>query len=160
MRQGECLALRIEDIHEGYITVAHSWDSRYEGLKPTKTKRIREIPITSKTAKWLARITAGRCEGFVFSTDGGERPIYYKIITRAFYEALGKIGITENERRRRCLNFHSLRHFFNSTMRGKIPDPLLRQLTGHSTEAMTEHYSHFRLEDFKPIVAIEESLGI
>src|SRR5208337_397157 len=67
VRQGEALALRIEDIHEGYITVAHSWDSRYEGLKETKTRRIREIPITSKTAKWLARIIAGRQEGFVFS---------------------------------------------------------------------------------------------
>jgi hypothetical protein len=45
-------------------------------------------------------------------------------------------------------------------MRGKIPDAILRQLTGHSTEQMTEHYSHFRLEDFQPIVAIEEGLGI
>jgi hypothetical protein len=45
-------------------------------------------------------------------------------------------------------------------MRGKIPDAILRQLTGHSTEAMTDHYSHFRLEDFKPIVEIEESLGM
>ena len=159
VRLGECQALRIEDIHEGYITVAHSWDARFEGLKPTKTKRVREIPLTTKTARWLSRITADRCEGFVFSTDG-ERPIYYKIITKALYEALGKIGITEEERRRRCLNFHSMRHFFNSTMRGKIPDAILRQLTGHSTEAMTELYSHFRLEDFKPIVAIEESLGI
>ena len=51
MRQGEVLALRIEDIHEGYITVAHSWDSRYEGLKPTKTKRVREIPITSQDSQ-------------------------------------------------------------------------------------------------------------
>jgi integrase len=159
VRLGECQALRIEDIHDGYITVAHSWDSRYEGLKPTKTKRVREIPITAKTAKWLSRITAGRSCGFVFSLDG-KRPLYYKVLTKALYEALGKIGITEDERRRRCLNFHSLRHFFNSTMRGKIPDAILRQLTGHSTEAMTEHYSHFRLEDFKPIVAIEESLGI
>ena len=159
VRQGEVLALRIEDIHEGYITVAHSWDSRYEGLKPTKTRRIREIPVTTKTSRWLARITAGRQAGFVFSTDG-ERPIYYKDITRSLYTALERIGITDEERRRRCLNFHSLRHFFNSSMRGKIPDAILRQLTGHSTEAMTEHYSHFRLEDFKPVVAIEENLGI
>ena len=26
--------------------------------------------------------------------------------------------------------------------------------------AMTEHYSHFRLEDLKPVVEIEEGLGI
>jgi hypothetical protein len=45
-------------------------------------------------------------------------------------------------------------------MRGKILDAILRRLTGHSTEAMTELYSHFRLEDFKPVVAIEEETGI
>lgn len=128
MRQREVLALRIEDSHQGYITVAHSWDSRYEG--------------------------------FVFSTDGGLRPIYYKDITRSLYSAMERIGITDEERHRRHLNFHGWRHFFNSTMRGKIPDAILRQLTGHSTEEMTEHYSHFRLEDFKPIVAVEEGLGM
>jgi integrase len=95
VRLGECQALWIEDIHEGYITVAHSWDARH-GLGSTKTKRVREIPLTTKTAKWLSRITAGRYEGFAFSTDG-KRPIYYKIITKALYEALGKIGITERK---------------------------------------------------------------
>jgi integrase len=146
-------------LKDGYITVTHSWDARWEGLKPTKTKRVREIPLTAKTAKWLSRITAGRSCGFVFSLDGG-RPVYYKILTKALYSALGKIGIKEEERVRRHLNFHVWRHFFNSTMRGKIPDAILRQLTGHSTEQMTEHNSHFRLEDFKPIIAIEERLGI
>ena len=159
MRQGEVLALRIEDIHEGYITIAHSWDHRY-GLGSTKTRKIREIPLTSKAMKWLTRIVAGRQEGFIFSLDGGGRPIYYRILTKALYKAFEKIGITKSERLRRHLNFHAWRHFFNSIMRGKIPDPLLRQLTGHSTEQMTEHYSHFRLEDFKPVVAIQENLGI
>ena len=45
-------------------------------------------------------------------------------------------------------------------IRGKIPDAILRHLTGHSTEAMTELYSHFRLEDFQRMIAIEERLGI
>ena len=158
MRLGEVQALRIGDIHEGFITVAHSWDALY-GLGSTKTKQVREIPLTSKTTKWLVRIIDGRQEGFVFSTDG-ERPIYYKILTKALYEALGHIGITGDERVRRHLTFHGWRHFFNSVMRGKIPDPILRQLTGHLTEQMTEHYSHFDLEAFRPIVAIEEGLGI
>lgn len=152
------MALRIEDIHDGYITIANSWDARH-GWGATKTKRMREIPLTSKTARWLSRINAGRSAGFVFSFDG-QRPLYYKILDKAFYEALSKIGISEDKRMRRHLTFHGWRHFCNSTLRGKVPDPLLRQLTGHSTEAMTEHYSHFRLEDFKPIVAIEEGLGI
>ena len=95
----------------------------------------------------------------MFSVDGG-RPIYYKDITRSLYTALDRIGITEEERVRRHLNFHAWRHFFNSVMRGKIPDAILRQLTGHSTEQMTEHYSHFRLEDFRQVVVIEENLGI
>ncbi len=56
--------------------------------------------------------------------------------------------------------FHAWWHFFKSTMRVKISETLLRQLTGHSTEAVTEYYSRFHPEVFLPFVAIEESLGI
>jgi integrase len=97
MRLGEVQALRIEDIHEGYITVSHSWDAHYEGLKPTKTKRVRDIPLTAKNVRWLSKITMGRQSGFVFSHNG-ERPIYYKVITKALYEALWLMGITKQER--------------------------------------------------------------
>ena len=43
-REGECIALRVEDIFDGYIRIEHSWDHKY-GLKETKTKQTREVPI-------------------------------------------------------------------------------------------------------------------
>jgi len=33
-------------------------------------------------------------------------------------------------------------------MRGKIHDAKLQRLTGHRTQEMTEHYTHFNIEDF------------
>ena len=51
-------------------------------------------------------------------------------------------GITESIRKERNLNFHSLRHTFNSAMRGKIDDKSLRAIVGHESEAMTELYTH------------------
>ena len=34
----------------------------------------------------------------------------------------------------------------------------VRQLTRHASEEMTEHYSAFRLEDFKDVAAAQEAL--
>lgn len=51
-------------------------------------------------------------------------------------------GIIERIRKERNLNFHSLRHTFNSAMRGKIDDKSLRAIVGHESEAMTELYTH------------------
>jgi integrase len=51
----------------------------------------------------------------------------------------------------RNVTFHSWRHFFNSYFRTKIPDAKLQQMTGHKTQEMTDHYTHFRIEDFNDV---------
>ena len=43
-------------------------------------------------------------------------------------------------------------------MRGKIEDHKLRMLTGHSTQEMTEHYTHIAKEDLAALVSIQESI--
>lgn len=159
MRLGEVLALRVGDIQNGYVVVEHSWDRRV-GLKSTKTGLIREVPIPAKTQRWLTRLTASRPAGFVFSTNDGVTPVYYKMITSEFYAALNRFGITENERKLRNLSFHSWRHFYNSLLRGRIPDAKLQRLTGHRTQAMTERYSHFRADDFADVIQIQEEWAI
>jgi integrase len=69
------------------------------------------------------------------------------------------IGITAEERTRRVLSFHSWRAFANTYMRAAgISGEKVRQLTRHATAEMTEHYSAFRLEDFKDIAAAQEQL--
>lgn len=56
-------------------------------------------------------------------------------------------GISEEDQEERNLSFHSLRHTFNSAIRGKIEDKTLRAIVGHESEAMTEHYTHESEED-------------
>ena len=158
-REGECLALRIEDIFDGYIRIEHSWDHKY-GMKGTKTKQTREVPIPAKTQRWLTRLAANRPAGFVFSVNGGASPVYYKPLVAELYQALGSMGITEDERKLRNLTFHSWRHFFNSALRGRISDAKLQRLTGHQTQQMVERYTHFRLDDFDDVRAIQEELAI
>jgi integrase len=45
MRMGEIRALRVCDIHEDRISVEHSWSKVGGGLKCTKNREKREIPI-------------------------------------------------------------------------------------------------------------------
>jgi integrase len=159
MRLGEVVALQVQDIRNGYVFVEHSWDRRI-GLKSTKTRHVREIPIPRKTQRWLKRLMENRSGGYIFSTNNGVSPVYYRAVTDELYKALEKIGITPDERKLRNLSFHSWRHLYNSLLRGKVPDAKLQRLTGHRTQAMTDRYSHFSVDDFRDVLAIQEELAI
>lgn len=39
-----------------------------------------------------------------------------------------------------------------------IPDFLIQAYIGHSSTAMTDHYTHIRDEDFQPIIDAQERL--
>lgn len=159
LRLGEVLALRVQDIRDGRLIIKHSWD-RAHGLKGTKTGRLREVPMPGKTARWLLCSMGNRSTGFVFSANGGASPVYDKVVTAGLYDALEKMGISPEERKLRNVSFHSWRHFYNSVLRGRVSDAKLRRLTGHSTAEMTERYSHFKADDFRDVLAIQEELAI
>ena len=77
----------------------------------------------------------------------------------ALYGALEEIEIHKEERERRTITFHSWRAFANTFMRARgISGEKVRQLTRHESEEMTEHYSAFRLEDFKDVADAQEAL--
>ena len=89
----------------------------------------------------------------------GQSPVDHKSAADALYRALVRIGIGEGERRERGLTFHGWRHWFNSHMRaGGVPDAKLRRATGHRTAVMTEHYTHFALEQLSDVAAAQEEL--
>jgi len=79
-------------------------------------------------------------------------------VTGALYKALEKIGIGEEERQKRNITFHSWRHFFNSTMRSRVPDSKLKLLTGHRSQEMTERYTHFNVKDYQDVKMIQEQI--
>jgi integrase len=79
------------------------------------------------------------------------------MILDGLYGALERIGITAEQREERRITFHSHRHFLNTLLRtARVPDPLVQRVTGHRTQEMTEHYSHFALEDFGDVVKAQE----
>jgi integrase len=57
------------------------------------------------------------------------------------------------------ITFQSHRHFRNTALRAvRVPDPLVQRVTGHATQEMTEHYSHFAREDFRDVVKVQERI--
>ena len=158
IRLGEAVALHSEQVYENYISIIYSYSRKY-GLKETKTKDKRHIPIPSMTSDYLQELKKSIPRGFIFSSNGGVTPVYYRSVTDGLYKALAKIGISDEERRRRNITFHSWRHFFNSFLRSRgIADNKIQKLTGHKTQEMTEHYTHFQPEDFKDVLQIQETV--
>jgi integrase len=80
-------------------------------------------------------------------------------VSLALYNAFKAIGIDEKERQRRLLTFHSWRHFFNTMLvMADISGSKLRSVTGHSSEEMTDYYTHFDTKKFTEIITVQENL--
>ena len=161
MRMGEIQALRLEDFHKDYLTISHSWDRKY-GLKNPKSNSFRAVPIPQFVSALLKELISGNgvseSDDFIFHGESKNTAIDHKVIPKYLYRALTKIGIIEEERKARNITFHSWRHFFNTYMRGKVPDSILQKVTGHRTLRMTEHYDHQQLEDLEDIRKIHEKM--
>jgi len=145
MRIGEILALRPEDILQDKIIVKHNYHKVY-GLKPTKSNRERIIPIDSNLyRKFLEhKMKYGISQaGFLFSSNGGEKPITQSVIRKYFIKACQNIKIKDEQRKERNLSFHSWRHALNTRLlESGLPGELVREITGHSDKSMTRRYAH------------------
>lgn len=153
MRLSEIRALRGVDLRQGYIQVKHSADLKGD-LKSTKTGDTRDLPIPENLMEALTKLRklAGP-SGRLFSIAGV--PMEHGAIRNGFYRALARKGIKNKERMERNITFHSWRHFLNSQLLAHgISETKTRRITGHSTSAMTEHYSHFLVDDFADVLQI------
>ena len=165
MRLGECVALHAVDIdfENGIVNVQQSW-ARKHGLKEPKWNSIRLVPVPSKTVRYLKMVIEqsnhpDARNALIFANQSDPHvPIDHKTVAEKLYEAFKAIGIPEQERRLRNVTFHSWRHFFNTMMRTRVPDELLRSVTGHRNAEMTDHYTHFQLDDLNPVRELQEAL--
>jgi integrase len=162
MRQGEIRGLQLQYIHKDFIEVKFSWEDKY-GLKEPKNHSERIVPIPSIVSTKIQKLILGSPyrapEDLLFYGRNNTHPIDKKMVQRTFNKALVNIKITDTQRRDRNVTFHSWRHFFNTLCRvGKVPDSKLQKLTGHKTQAMTEHYTHYKMDDFKDVMKIQEGL--
>lgn len=141
LRQGEIRELRNQDVHLEYVAVCGSWEER-NGLHGAKWGSERIVPIPSRVAEEFdllgkaAKYSAP--EDLVFAGDARGKPIRKEELEALFYAALEAVGISDETRRRRVLVWHSLRHTFNSVMKGRIDSAKLMKVVGHRQVSIQE----------------------
>lgn len=154
MRFGEITALRWRDIDfaQKRITVARS--QVYGNVGLTKTENHRTTPLHDDVAQvlkehqaWCERINILSPEvGLVFpSTRGTYRTP--AVLRRAMERCAVRASIEKH------VTPHTMRRTFNNLTRRAAGDIVARSMTGHVTEAMTEHYSHVGLLEKEEAVA-------
>ena len=174
LRVGEVQGLQVKhvilDDAIPHVEIRQSWKGKY-GFGTTKTKgSVRDVPLPALTVKYLRMILADKeLDDLVFPgnsehrTHGSEHvhaPIDAKWMNKAFQGALRKADIDDfhGKAGARWITFHSHRHYYVSIMRGKMPEHLLRALTGHTTTLMTNHYTHTALGDVAAAAQIQDAI--
>lgn len=161
LRLGEIQGLQKKSVHRTHVDIVQAYARKF-GMKDPKWQSQRIVPIPKMVSDYLQLVIKRSPfqdpESLVFAGESPDRPVEHSTILAVLYRALKEIGVAKAIRKSRNITFHSWRHFFNSVCRTRVPDPLLQRLTGHRTQEMTEHYTHFELEDFRDVVTIQESL--
>lgn len=146
-RVGEILALTRDKIQDGYLEISESYDKHY-GLKSTKTGVSRFVPIPKSLEKKLLELDFTNKGKFIFSsTQNFESPVSYMTVIRIFKRAMEKVGVDYRERN---ITFHSYRHKANTSLREKgVSEVLIREIIGHKSPTMTDHYSHVDIRKYR-----------
>jgi integrase len=158
MRIGEVLGLKGSCIFETYIEVAGQFDKQ-RNYRQTKTKKVRQIPTTPVLLEKLHQLKALNGDGFLFSDNGGARPVSRYMFNKALASGLSKIGIDETEKKQRNLTPHAWRHFFNTTLRtNNVTDAKTQAIIGHTTQRMSDHYTEFDTRTFTEVREIQDQI--
>lgn len=150
MRISEIAGLKITDIHDDYILVAHTY-SRKHGLgETTKGKETRIVPIP---------------KDFVFPQPNEEGWLYYNeknkpfdisTMNRNIINVCSEIGIDTKER---CLSTHCLRDFYNTFLEAEnITDAKVKAVIGHKDVTMTGHYTYWKPDMFQEVHSVQDKL--
>ena len=157
LRRGEVRGLQWGDVDlaEKIIHVQHNF-VEVDGLKEPKKGSVRFVPILSvvKDAfEAMGKLSPWKEPGDLvfFNLKERQLPVGETYIKNRFDITLDAIGINKDERKRRRLTFHGLRHTYVTLGRlSGLSDLEIQALAGHRSAAMMEHYSHAaQVIDFK-----------
>lgn len=138
VRLGEPAALRVRSFDGTRIVVSESVKgSGHVWIGSTKTDRVRRVPLPSSLAGDVEALCAGRHpDAFIFTSPTGKmlnpRNWRRRVFTPAVHAA-GMPGVRP----------HDLRHTAATLWsEAGVPDFARREMLGHTTDRMTEHYTH------------------
>jgi len=156
MRQGEILALRLQDLGPDCLYVRGAWN-RADGLKLPKNNKPRtvELPFPDLLQKL---IDLGKKnpwgvspDSFIFWTENkADVPMQGRLFINGLRAALADSGFSKNEAGKYL--FHGWRHFYTSYLMGKLEKKLLKSQTGHLTDSMLSHYGEHRTEGDRKVI--------
>jgi integrase len=141
-------------------------DSARVTLMPSKTKRHKikvMIPLHPAVLAWLNKQTRGIGNAPVFPSLVGKTLGNRSDLSQEFRAIMKRAGIKGRILRSGngkghttfSLSFHSLRHTFNSALaNADVPREVRQAMTGHTTEAMNERYTHRALETLRRAVLV------
>jgi integrase len=149
MRQGEIMALQIQDIGQDCLYVRHGWN-HIDKLKGTKNDESRQVelpfPDLIQGLIELAKKNPNGInpESFVFWSDlKAERPMKGDLFLEGLRDALQKTGFSKEAAAGYV--FHGWRHFFSSYMAERVTEKILQKQTGHRTIGVLRHYADHEL---------------
>lgn len=163
LRSGEILALRSEDVTEGWIHVRHSY-SRRDLLKTPKSGEVRRLPLLPEIRTELLALadrSPWRPDGFIFyNKESAKVPMSQNLLLYGLQDALLRLSLgvnyanaTDAERREaraawkaRNVVFHSWRHFYASRLADHLAARKIMIATGHRTESVFDVYADHALE--------------
>jgi integrase len=156
MRQGEILALRLQDLGPDCLYVQGSWN-KADGLKLPKNNKPRtvELPFPDLLQGLVdlgKRNPWGVSPGsFIFWTEiQADVPMQGRRFVKGLREALIKSGFSKDEAEKYL--FHGWRHFYTTYLMGKLDKKLLKSQTGHRTDIMLARYGEHRIEGDRKII--------
>jgi len=143
IRPGELVALKWGDWDPEikYFPILKALESGSKNtIKGTKTGATKPAIISDQTAAEIEllrkKVKPKSPDEFIFCNKHGI-PYATSRLSRNFHEAVERAGINRPE-----LTPYWLRHTFNSRMLETLDEKIVKQLTGHNTEAMVRHYRH------------------
>lgn len=139
MRIGEILALTKNDVKKDCILVSKSY-SCVDGLKGTKTGRVRIVPISPDMRKKLLKLTTDKSV-YLFVGKTNDKPLNKKTVANGLYAALEKIGIDRVERKRRNIVLHSWRHYVATHLAQRTDIHTAMMILGHNALSTFAGYS-------------------
>lgn len=147
MRLSEVRAVNVSDFVEceveGFekLLIRHSI-GYLSGVKGTKGKYDRAVLIKAEFAEEIKKNANDNGVAFPSSRESKDY-MSAPSLRIAFYEILEAIGIDEEERKKRNITFHSLRHSFSTLSRDYAISQEDRMLVlGHKSTKMNDRYTH------------------
>ena len=148
LRLGESIGLKVKQflfdekmlIVDGFYRYQEKERTNFNKCGSESNQKIRVVPLSDKLAQIIQSYICEKdlaADDYVFSRYG--KPIRKHLAEKWFQRAIALSGIKVGERR---LTPHSLRYTYVTRMRRNLTGETVQKLVGHTSIAMTDHYTH------------------